>query len=240
MTSVFRRARARTLAHKMRQHGSNALFVLPSTLTNLDAAFAYASVSPCRILAGRLVNSHPGATQARDCIAYGSALVRDWAKYEAFPFAVFSFPDQCITNGPGHETLDFLGRPRRWSVIEALLITRHRPTVWVNDSCARWRDLRKVDNTEVSKAKSVPDLMQIFLAPLEKAAGAGSAKWLAHQCVEDKSVDRHALHAIQELTDLEAICRMWVRETKGECEGASTVLETISATRKRACRTQTT
>lgn len=190
----------------------HVLLMLPTTRTSLLLARQIRDARGCCVTEGPISASSEwglaSIAQTPSDIAHG------FCGQEQLPRTVISFPDQLCGNDLSFAWVPFLGSSYLFSVIEALLVLRHRPRVFALRSISAAGDFRL---TEVfyadllgsqARLASLQALMRRLLTPLETELLAPPADWLAARCMTLKSESHWRFAMREELKDMECLLRL--------------------------------
>lgn len=127
---------------------------------------------------------------------------------------IISFPDQLFGSDHSFAWIPFLGARYSFSVIEALLVLRHRPRVFTLRTCSPTGDfsLSEVFYGDLidpqTHLASLQSLMVRLLAPLESELRNPPADWLAARWLALKSESHWRFMVREELKDMECLLRL--------------------------------
>jgi hypothetical protein len=188
------------------------LLILPSTRTALMLARQICTARACSVTAGPIANAREWGLAPHTCAP--AELVHSLSGAHALPRSVISFPDQLSGYDLSFAWIPFLRASYLFSVIEALLVLRHRPRVFTLQSCSPTGDFRL---TEVfyadllgthTQLNSLRALMRRLLASLEIELAEPASDWLAARCMALKSESHWRFTVREELKDMECLLRL--------------------------------
>jgi hypothetical protein len=188
------------------------LLIFPSTRTALMLAKQICGVRECSVTAGPIANAREWGLAPHTCVP--ADLAHSFSGAQSLPRSVISFPDQLSGYDLSFAWIPFLRASYLFSIIEALLVLRHRPRVFTLQSCSPSGDFRL---TEVFYAdllgshahlSSLRALMQRLLATLEIELSEPASDWLAARCMALKSEAHWRFTVREELKDMECLLRL--------------------------------
>lgn len=188
------------------------LLILPSTRTALMLAKQVCGARDCSVTAGPIANAREWGLAPHTCAP--ADLARSFNGSHALPRSVISFPDQLSGYDLTFAWIPFLRASYLFSVIEALLVLRHRPRVFALQSCSPYGDFRltEVFYTDLLGAHtqlgSLRALMRRLLTTLEIELSDPASDWLAARCMALKSESHWRFTVREELKDMECLLRL--------------------------------
>jgi hypothetical protein len=214
----------------------HALLILPSTRNALLLAREVCLGRECNVISGP-VSSHP-EWEFGPLLRTSAEIARAFAGRPQLPRTVISFPDQLMGSDLSFTWLPFLGTRYSFSVIEALLVLRHRPQVFTFRSCTPSGDfnlaeLQYADLLDVeARMASLHVLMRRLLEPLERELEHPPADWLASRWLAQKSEAHWRFTLREELKDLECLLRLLLLSPGCDQLRAGTAVAAVVARQK--------
>lgn len=190
----------------------HVMIMLPTTRTSLILARQICNTRECCITEGTITSSP--AWGLAPFSSSPAQIAQSFRGKDALPRTVISFPDQLSGHDVSFAWIPFLGAAYLFSVIEALLVLRHRPRVFALSSCSPAGDFHL---TEVlyadlldsgARLSSLQALMRRLLQPLESELAAPPSDWLAVRCMTLKSEAHWRFVVREKLKDLEGLLRL--------------------------------
>jgi len=177
---------SRRLRRALDEAGPNTLLVLASTRRNLDVALTLARHRPIWVTEGPVTATAFSREGMKDRLLSPARIARLNREARQLARPVVSFPDQVVGDGPSFCTLDCAGEPLSFSLLEALLVRRHRPAVLT---------LAPIGGLSARPLPVVYDgalgdddqaLLDCLLAPVKATIAQPPADWLAASCLPMK------------------------------------------------------
>lgn len=224
---------------RVQSAGSNLLLILPSTVGALHLARALCARDAWRITTGAVVGqARWGLTEH---LRTPGQIVREFAGQQILSPRVISFPDQLAGEGDSFIPIPFLGTDRRFSLLEALLVLRHRPRVYGLRSCAppggfRLIEVNYQDLATPSQHSTPTLLMQRLLSVLETELAKPPQDWLAANSFALKTPAAFENHLREEFREIESLLRLALFAAGGEKEMIQSLLARLSEAANGAAR----
>jgi hypothetical protein len=224
---------------RVRNAGSNLLLILPSTIGALHLARALCARDAWRITTGTVVGqARWGLTQH---LRTPGQIVREFSGQQILSPRVISFPDQLAGEGDAFLPIPFLGEDRRFSLLEALLVLRHRPRVYGLRSCLprgcfRLVEVNYQDLAAPSQHSTPALLMQRLLSVLESELAHPPRDWLAAGAFALKTPAGFENHLREEFREIESLLRLALFAAGGEKEMIQSLLARLSEATSNARR----
>jgi hypothetical protein len=213
--SVQAMARARSVKRAVRRlpaDDGNLLLILPTTVGALELTRALCARQPCRVTGGPVIVEP--RWELAPHLRTPAEIVREFAGEKRLAATVVSFPDQLAGEGESFVTLRFLGLERRFSLLEAVLVLRHQPRVYLFRS-TRPVGAFRLDNVSYAEALSRANhrtaparLMKILLSGLESELAEPPPDWLGASCFALKSPVTFEFRVREELREVESLLRL--------------------------------
>lgn len=189
-----------------------ALLIAPSTRGAIALAQALCAVRTCCVTAGPVLYEDRWGLRAH--LSTPAEIARAFAGHAALSRMVISFPDQQLSTGAASLPVPFLDARYAFSMLEALLVARHRPPVYALSTSSALGDF-KLDEIccddlfdAQGRLLSFPALMQRLLSHLERELAHPPRDWLAGECLAMKSEAVRLFCAREELKEVECLLRM--------------------------------
>jgi hypothetical protein len=194
------------IVRRVKAEGSNTLLIMPSTRRAIALAARIARSTPCWITTGPVTQSEFSRRGLQDCLRTPAQIERLNRSAAGLQQLVISFPDQIVGSGPSFHPLPLGGAPLMFSLLEVLLVRRHRPTVYsFHRSRAGFHSLTRLVYADV-----IDDDDALF-AELHRAVAleisAPARDWLASECVEMKRPGGVDFAVNEALKDIESLLR---------------------------------
>jgi hypothetical protein len=231
---------------RVQSAGNNMLLILPSTVGAMHLARALCARDAWRITTG-VIAGQPRWGLTRHLRTPGQ-IVREYAGQQILSPRVISFPDQLAGEGDSFVPIPFLGSDRRFSLLEALLVLRHRPRVFGLRSCPPTGSFRLIEVSYQDLSAASPHttpslLMQRLLSLLESELAHPPKDWLAASSFALKSPDAFERHVREEFREIESLLRLALFAAGGEKELIRSLLTRLAEATshgRRARRRETT